>query len=224
MIIPASHLNTERHRLVNLLAAYGINDPVLSLFEEIPREIFVERRYQHAAYEDRALPTSLGQTISQPSLVALTLQTLELKPQDKVLEIGTGSGFQTALLAKLARVVYSIERLPKLATLARARLTKLGLANAHVVLGDGSEGYAKSAPYDVIIVTAAFWNVPKPLAKQLKEGGRLVMPVGHGAWQKLMLYQKRENKLEPARKISDVRFVPLVGKHAYNAQPTGQNS
>lgn len=224
MISLTPHSNIEKHKLVNLLASYGIRDPVLSLFERIPREIFVERQYLHAAYEDRALPTAFGQTISQPSLVAQILQTLNLKLTDKVLEIGTGSGFQTALLSKLAGHVYSIERLAKLATTARARLTKLGIKNAQVILGDGSEGYRASAPYDVIIVTAAFWEVPNSLRAQLKEEGKLVMPVGRGDWQELVLYDKHDNKLVPVKKISDVRFVPFVGKYAHAAFPTSQNS
>lgn len=208
-------LTTEKHRLVNLLASYGIREPVLSLFEEVPRELFVAPQYEHAAYQDRALPTLSGQTISQPSLVAQTLQTLNLKHTDKVLEIGTGSGFQTALLTKLAGKVYSIERLANLTDSAKRRLKKLGLKNVQVITSDGSEGYSKGAPYDVIIVTATFHEVPKPLVDQLAEEGKLVMPVGRESWQELVLYQKRQGKLVRVKKIAHVRFVPFIGKYAF---------
>lgn len=207
---------SERHRLVNLLASYGINEPILSVFAAVPRELFVEKKYQSAAYEDRALPTLLGQTTSQPSLVGLTLQELTLKPTAVVLEIGTGSGFQAALLGKLVGKVYSIERFLELSNQAKRVLKKLKINNVEVITSDGSLGWVKGAPYDVIIVTAAFYQVPKPLIEQLKEGGKLIMPIGKTEWQELILYKKQEGELVAVKRISDVRFVPFVGKYAYH--------
>ena len=212
-MIISSAPHDERYRLTNLLASYGIKDPVLSAFDNTPREIFVDKKYLAYAYEDRALPTLLGQTISQPSLVALTLQVLSLKPTDVVLEIGTGSGFQTALFSCIVKKVYPIERLPELAKIAESRLKRL--RNTEVITGDGSLGWQKGAPYDAIIVTAAFTQVPDPLVAQLKTGGKLIMPIGKEEWQELMLYQKLNDGLVALRKISDVHFVPFFGKYAY---------
>lgn len=212
-MITSHLLNSEKHRLINLLSAYGIKDPVLSAFDEIPRELFVEKKYQSFAYEDRALPTLQGQTISQPSLVALTLQVLGLQPADIVLEIGTGSGFQTALLAKLVKKVYSIERFAELAGNAEKRINNLGITNVKIISADGTMGYAKHAPYDSVIVTAAFHKVPEPLIDQLKTGGKLIMPIGQDV-QELVLFEKQGKELQAIKTISDVLFVPLVGKHA----------
>ncbi|KAF0210882.1 MAG: protein-L-isoaspartate(D-aspartate) O-methyltransferase, partial [bacterium] len=181
-----------------------------------PREAFVDKRYLAYAYEDRALPTLLGQTISQPSLVALTLQELSLKPTDVILEIGTGSGFQTALLSQLVKKVYSVELLPQLAKIAEIRLKRL--RNIELITGDGSLGWLTGSPYDAIIVTAAFTQVPDPLSAQLRTGGKLIMPIGKAEWQELMLYQKLNDGLVALRKISDVHFVPLLGKYAYMAR------
>lgn len=202
-----------------MLASYGIKNPVLSLFEEIPREFFVSKKYQQYAWEDRALPTDFGQTISQPSLVASTLQTADIKPEHKVMEIGTGSGYQAALLGRLAQKVYTLERFDKLAQIATQRLKKLGIDNVEVVTADGSEGWAKGAPYDIILVTATFYKVPQPLVDQLKIGGRLAMPIGREDWQQLMLFEKTKTGLKTLKKISDVRFVPFVGKHAWPPNP-----
>ena len=212
MIISSAY-HTERYRLTNLLASYGIKGSVLSAFDNTPREFFVDKRYLAYAYEDRALPTLSGQTISQPSLVALTLQELSLKPTDVVLEIGTGSGFQTALLSQLVKKVYSIERLPELAKITQSRLNRLG--NVELITGDGSLGWLTGSPYDAIIVTAAFTQVPDPLSAQLRTGGKLIMPIGKEEWQELMLYKKHHDGLVTLKRISDVCFVPLLGKHAY---------
>lgn len=200
----------DRYRLVNLLASYGIREPILSAFDDIPREAFVEKKYTDLAYEDRPLPIGENQTISQPSLVAFTLQVLNITPQEKVLEVGTGSGFQTALLSQIAKEVVSIERLKTLSQKAKIRLDSLKIKNVNLQVGDGTNGYEKDSPYDVIIVSAAFHEVPNALVSQLKEGGRLVMPLGNTDWQELTLFIKKEGKIEVVRKITPVRFVPLI--------------
>lgn len=205
----------EKNRLVNLLASYGITEPVLSAFDAVPREIFVPKNMKYAAYEDHALSIGEGQTTSQPSLVALMLQALDLKGSEKVLEIGTGSGFQAALLGKLVPKVYTLERLINLAEKAKDNFQKLKIKNVKVVVGDGTEGLKEYAPYDAIIVTAAFSKVPQPLANQLKEGGRLVMPVGQEDWQETILYRKENGKLQEIQRLAPVVFVPLIGKHGW---------
>lgn len=213
-----AHLAThsEQNRLFNLLASYGTKQPIINVFEAVPRELFVDAPFVDSAYEDRALPIGSGQTISQPSLVATMLEALELTGSEKVLEIGTGSGFEAALLGKLARRVYTIERIRTLAASARGRLKKLRLSNVSVIVSDGTLGLAKCAPYDAIIVTAAFKSVPQPLIDQLRNGGRLIMPVGERAEQEVVLYKKTVGRLVPVRKIAPVRFVPLIGKYAWN--------
>lgn len=205
----------EKNRLVNLLASYGITEPVLSAFDQVPRELFVPRNMRYAAYEDHALPIGEGQTISQPSLVALMLQALSLTGKEKVLEVGTGSGFQAALLSKLSLKVYSIERKKVLAEKAEERIRALNIKNIEVVVGDGTEGLKDKAPFDAIIVTAAFKNVPQPLVEQLRERGKLVMPVGGQDWQDVVLYQKERGRLREIRRLAPVRFVPLIGKHGW---------
>lgn len=210
--------NRDKERLINLLAAYGIREPILSAFEKIPRERFVDPKMVNVAYEDRALPIGKGQTISQPSLVAVMIQALDLRGGEKVLEIGTGSGFQTALLSNLAREVYSIERIESLANQAKEKIRGLGLRNVKILIGDGSEGVPQYAPFDTIIVSAAFKKVPTPLIKQLKPGGRIVMPIGHQDYQEVILYKKTGGQLRQVRKISPVRFVPLVGKYGWGVK------
>lgn len=205
----------DRERLINLLAAYGIKERILSAFEKVPREKFIEKRFLDAAYEDRALPIGEGQTISQPSLVAEMLQALELTGDEKVLEVGTGSGYQAALLGNLAKKIYTIERIEKLAGEAKKHIKSSGVKNVKVIIGDGSEGLARYAPYDAITVSAAFREVPQPLVMQLAENGRLVMPVGEHASQEVILYRKKAGSLEEIRRISPVRFVPLVGKYGW---------
>lgn len=214
MLTQASDENHEKARLLNLLASYGIREPILSAFDEVPREVFVNREFRYAAYEDHPLPIGSGQTISQPSLVALMLQSLNLSGGEKVLEIGTGSGFQAALLGKLAREVWTIERIPSLARKAKRTIKKLKLENVHVIEGDGTEGYKRHAPYDAIIVTAAGKVVPKSLVQQLVEGGKLIMPVGEEEWQEVILYKREEGKLKEISRVTPARFVPLIGKHA----------
>ncbi|MBC7257801.1 MAG: protein-L-isoaspartate(D-aspartate) O-methyltransferase [Chloroflexi bacterium] len=188
-----------------------VSDPrVLAAMEAVPRHRFVPAQYAEDAYDDHPLPIGYGQTISQPYIVALMTQLLELKGHEKVLEIGAGSGYQAAILSLLAREVFTVERIPQLAEKARERLSELGYRNVHIRIGDGYEGWPEHAPYDAIIVTCAAEEVPPPLIEQLADGGRLVIPVGESGWsQRLMLLRKRGAELEQ-REIAGVVFVPLV--------------
>lgn len=193
----------------------GITDKsVLRAMDDVPREQFVETGFEEAAYADQALPIACGQTISQPFVVAYMTQQLELRPEHHVLEIGTGSGYQAAVLSRIARSVVSLERYRTLADTARARLKKLGYDNVEVLLADGLHGDAMRAPYDRIIVTAAAERVPKDLAAQLKEGGVMILPLGpHSGAQTLVRLRKRGDDLVREDLIA-VRFVPLLAGQA----------
>jgi protein-L-isoaspartate(D-aspartate) O-methyltransferase len=197
----------------NQLAAGGIrNAEVLQAMAEVPRHEFVPPSLRAYAYADGPLPIGHGQTISQPFIVAYMTQAMELRKEDTVLEIGTGSGYQAAILGKLTKEVYTIEIVQPLAESARAVLSKLGFENVHVRLGDGYLGWPEKAPFDAIIVTCAPDHVPEPLISQLKEGGRLVIPVGAaGGIQQLVLLRKRNGQISK-EKMLDVRFVPMTGK------------
>lgn len=184
---------------------------VLKAMKDIPREDFVPESMKTSAYDDNPLPIGNGQTISQPYIVAEMTELLELKGDEKVLEIGTGSGYQAAILSKLAKKVITIERVKELADKTRKLLQKQGYANVKVVFGDGTRGYATEAPYDAIIVTAAAEKIPKKLIGQLAEGGRLVAPVGPRHAQELIRLRKRNGKLEEDYH-GGVIFVPLIGK------------
>jgi protein-L-isoaspartate(D-aspartate) O-methyltransferase len=203
-----------RERMVkNDLKGRDITDKkVLSVMGKVKRHLFVDKDLQHVAYNDYPLSIDEGQTISQPYIVALMTQHLNLKATDKVLEIGTGSGYQTAVLAELAEQVYSIEIREKLAGKARVRLRKLGYHKVIVKQGDGYLGWEQHAPFDAIIVTCAANHIPPPLTKQLKEGGRLIIPVGSTfSYQTLTLITKVKGELK-VEHISGVRFVPMVGE------------
>lgn len=193
------------------LALREISDPrVLAAMEAVPRERFVPAEYAEDAYSDHPLPIGYGQTISQPYIVALMTQLLELRGDERVLEVGAGSGYQAAILSLLARDVFTVERIPQLAEKACRRLMELGYLNVHVRVGDGYEGWPEHAPYDAIIVTCAADEVPPPLVEQLADGGRLVIPVGESGWsQRLMLLRKRGADVEQ-REVAGVVFVPLV--------------
>ncbi len=206
----------ERREMVeSQLRARGIHDErVLQAMLRIPRHEFVPEQFKTSAYADHPIPIAEGQTVSQPFIVAASLQALELRGAESVLEVGTGSGYQTALLAVLARVVYSIERHVVLARGAEAMLAKLGLANTKVLTGDGSHGIPDFAPYDAILVSAAAPSIPQSLLAQLGEGGRMVIPVGPPHAQVLQLVRKQEGR-PIVEAIEGCRFVPLIGAEGY---------
>ena len=196
----------------------GIRDErVLAAMREVPRHLFVPKGHERAAYEDRPLPIGEGQTISQPYIVAVMTEQLGLAPQDRVLEIGSGSGYQAALLAGLAGTVISIERLEGVAEQARENLARAGVTGVRIVVGDGTEGYPPEAPYDAIIVTAASPGVPEPLIEQLAEGGRLIAPIGPRDCQDLVKLVKREGKVETIP-LGGVCFVPLIGQFGWRGE------
>jgi protein-L-isoaspartate(D-aspartate) O-methyltransferase len=201
----------SRQRMVETqLRARGISDErVLDAMLRVPRHEFAPERYRDQAYEDHPLPIGEGQTISQPYIVARMLEALALSPGDGVLEVGTGSGYLTALLAELAAQVVSVERHAALADAARTLLARMGYSNVRVIVGDGSQGYAEAAPYDAIIVSAAAAEVPRALLQQLAEGGRMIIPVGPVDSQQLQLIRKVGG--QPQTSLHELcRFVPLV--------------
>lgn len=203
-----------------MLRAGGITDlAVLYAFDEVPRHLFVPEAVRHRAYENVALPLGHGQTISRPGVHALHLQLIELSGTERVLEIGTGSGFQTALLAHLVDHVYSIEVVPEIAKLAHAALEGFGVENVTLRVGDGSLGWDEHAPFDRILVGAAAPQPPESLIGQLVPGGRLLVPVGDGTTQQLTLIVKADSNLEgegiEVTTIDEARFVPLVGEEGW---------
>ncbi len=204
-----------RAQLVETLRGKGIRDlSVLRAIGQVPRHLFVPPSVQHRAYEDSALPIGGGQTISQPYVQARYLEVLELRGREKVLEIGTGSGYQTALLGLLAGNVFSVERIPTLAQQARDALEAAGIRNVSVLVGDGTLGWRPYAPYDAILVAAASPEVPPPLIEQLAPEGRLVIPLGGRQSQVLTLVRKHEGRITTTR-LGDVRFVPLLGEFGF---------
>jgi protein-L-isoaspartate(D-aspartate) O-methyltransferase len=205
----------KRQRLVEKIRAQGIDDPrVLAALARVPRHHFVPPAVVQRAYEDGALPIGYGQTISQPSLQALYLQTLEISPGAKVLEVGAGSGYQTALLAELSSNVYAVERIAELTQRAREVLDELGYTNVALVTKDGTTGWAKYAPYDSILVGAAAPGVPDALVEQLKPGGRLLIPVGDRNRQDLTLVRMTDEGTEETV-ITGCVFVPLIGRFGW---------
>jgi protein-L-isoaspartate(D-aspartate) O-methyltransferase len=183
--------------------------------ETVPRADFVLPDLAALAYRDTPLPIPHDQVTTQPSLVARMVEALGLSRSDRVLEIGTGFGWQTALLARLAGEVWSIERWDDIARTARANLERQGIENAYVVVGDGTRGLTERAPYDAILVAAAFPTVPPPLVEQLAEGGRLVQPIGSGGGDEVILFGKRRGTLERKRLVSGAHFVRLYGEHGF---------
>jgi protein-L-isoaspartate(D-aspartate) O-methyltransferase len=202
----------ERMEFLLQLRQRGIRDTrVLRALETVPRERFVEEGQQNLAFADQALPISCGQTISQPYVVAAMTEALEVGPHHRVLEVGTGSGYQAAILGRLAWEVVTIERYRTLAETARARLVALGLNNVTVIVGDGTKGYVERAPFDRIIVTAAAPKIPPPLLEQLAPDGIMVAPVGPtGGVQHLMRLHKKADGTIEERSLMAVRFVPLI--------------
>jgi protein-L-isoaspartate(D-aspartate) O-methyltransferase len=191
---------------------HAINARVMAALEQVPRHEFVPPEQQHNAYENRPLPIGYGQTISQPYIVALMTDLMMVKPTDVVLEVGTGSGYQAAILARLARAVYTIEIVEPLGMQAQERLQRLGYKQVETKVGDGYYGWEAHAPYDAIIVTASASHVPPPLMRQLKPGGRMVIPVGaQFLTQYLLLIEKSEDGTVSTKQVLPVRFVPLVG-------------
>ena len=208
---PKGDFKAMREKMVETqIKARGVKDPrVLSALLKVERHRFVPEEYLGSAYSDQPLPIGEGQTISQPYIVALMTELLELKGNEKVLEIGTGSGYQAAVLAELAKEVYTIEIIVPLASTARNRLLELGYQNIKVKAGDGYLGWPEAAPFDAIIITCAPDHIPEPLVEQLKEGGRMVLPVGAYA-QELKRIVKRSGKIETTD-IIPVVFVPMTG-------------
>ncbi len=208
---PASNFAAKRqHMVTEQLKARGISDDrVLAAMNKVPREEFVPPDSRAGSYEDGPLPIGYGQTISQPYIVAFMTEQLRLKPSDRVLEIGTGSGYQAAILAELMSEVYSIEIVEPLAKNAEATLQRLGYENVHVKIGDGYKGWPEAAPFDAIIVTCAPDKVPQPLVDQLKNDGRMVIPVGDRFAQELYLLEKKNGQLKQSATLP-VRFVPMA--------------
>lgn len=193
-------------------AGRGIDNPrVLEVMGKVPRHEFVPEDLQDHAYDDGPLPIGFGQTISQPYVVAFMTQKLDPQPSDRVLEVGTGSGYQAAVLAGLVKEIHTIEIVPELAKRAESDLKRLGYTNVHVRAGDGYRGWPEAAPFDAIIVTCAPEAVPEPLIAQLKHGGRMIIPVGPRRDQQLILLRKQGDHLEK-RAVLPVRFVPMTGK------------
>ena len=204
--------------LVDAARSAGVTDErLLEALASVPRAEFVPPALASAAYVDAPLPIPHEQVTTQPSLVAKMVEALGLSGSEHVLEIGTGHGWQTALLARLAARVWSVERWADLAATARANLERHSVANAEVVVGDGSAGLPEQAPYEAILVSAAFPRVPSPLVAQLAEGGRLVQPLGPGGAEVVVAFEQRDGELVELRTVTEAFFVRLVGEHGFDA-------
>jgi protein-L-isoaspartate(D-aspartate) O-methyltransferase len=207
----------ERHRMVQVqIKGRGLNDRrLLAAFDQVPRHLFVPLGSRAWSYDDRPLPIGFGQTISQPYIVALMSDLAELQGTERVLEVGTGSGYQAAILACLAAEVHTVEIIPELAHAAGRCLARLKCSNVHVHRSDGSIGWPRAAPYEAILVTAAAPSIPAPLLEELAEGGRMVLPVEHGdGYQMLTVLRRREGKITE-KMVASVAFVPLRGLHGW---------
>lgn len=211
---PPAHEGSEQERdrmVKEQIAARGVKDGrVLDAMRRVPRHLFVKPELVPVAYADRPLPIGEGQTISQPYIVGLMTEQLRPRREDLVLEVGTGSGYQAAVLSLLVAKVYSIELIPQLAETATARLKQLGYSNVEVRQGDGYKGWPEHAPYDGIIVTAAPERIPEELFRQLRPGGRMLIPVGDYGWQELKIVEKDPGGAMHVRSIAPVAFVPMV--------------
>lgn len=205
----------QRRQLIEAIRDRGIEDlEVLRIFDLVPRHLFVPEAVRHRAYDDAPVPIGFGQTASQPSLQALYLQVLRIQAHQKVLEIGTGSGYQTALLAHLARHVYSVERIRELSARARTVLDDQRFSNVALLVGDGTIGWSRYAPYDAILVTAASPGAPQALLDQLAEGGRMLIPIGDRNEQTLTLFANTSNGVQ-REDITACTFVPLLGRFGW---------
>jgi protein-L-isoaspartate(D-aspartate) O-methyltransferase len=205
----------QRRQLIETIRERGIDDlGVLRVFDLVPRHLFVPEAVQHRAYEDAPVPIGFSQTASQPSLQALYLQILKIQQHHKVLEIGTGSGFQTALLGHLAAHVYSVERIRELSVRARAVLDDLKFSNIALLVGDGTIGWSRYAPYDAILVAAASPDVPQALLDQLADGGRMLIPIGDRTEQILTLFEKTPEGVR-REDVTACTFVPLLGRFGW---------
>jgi protein-L-isoaspartate(D-aspartate) O-methyltransferase len=204
--------------LVGAVRSTGVDDErLLAAIGEIPRAEFVAAETAARAYVDEPLPIARAQVTTQPSLVARMVAALALRGTERVLEVGTGSGWQTAVIARLATFVWSVEHWPELAKPARERLGRLGVGNVEVVVGDGTEGLPEHAPYDGILVSAAFPSVPRPLVSQLAAGGRLVQPLGRGGAEDVVLFERAGDELARREVLTGARFVRLVGRHGFRS-------
>jgi protein-L-isoaspartate(D-aspartate) O-methyltransferase len=208
----------ERKALVKRLVSSGYlsNEDVIGAMLRVPRHCFIPESRQGSSYVDTPLGIGFGQTISAPHMVAMMTEHLDVEPQQKVLEIGAGSGYQAAIIAELLKdgVLYTVERIPELAERAEKILKELGYSNVHVIVGEGTQGYVEEAPYDRIIVTAAAPKIPAPLLDQLKPGGKLLIPVGGRVLQDLLLVEKEE-KWFKKKNLGGCVFVPLIGKDGW---------
>lgn len=223
----SAHMNdrfaSQRRALIERLQDRGIRDlEVLRAFDLVSRHEFLPDAVRHRAYEDAPVPIGFGQTASQPSLQALYMQLLRLGPNDRVLEVGTGSGFQTAVLAQLVDRVYSVERLRELAVRARETLERLRVSNVAILVGDGTIGWSRYSPYDAILVAAGGPEVPEPLINQLAIGGRMLIPVGGRDMQRLMMVRRTEQGIQ-SEEVLDCTFVPLLGRFGWDETGTVQS-
>lgn len=209
-------MSTGPGELARLVRATGVRDPrVLEAIEAVPRAAYVPSDQVHVAYRDEPIRIPHGQVTTQPSLVARMLEALALEGGERVLEVGTGYGFQTALLARLVAEVVSLERFPDLADAARRNLERQRITGAEILVADGSAGCPERAPFQAIVVSAAFTRVPRPLAEQLAPGGRLVQPVGPGGHDEVVLFERRRGGLERTRSVTGAHFVKLYGEHGF---------
>ncbi len=214
----ATDFTAEREAMVERqLRRRGITEPeIIEAFRSVPREAFVSTEYEHLAYGDHPLPIEAGQTISQPYIVALMIEAAEIKHGDKVLEVGSGSGYAAAVISRIASKVIGIERQHDLVEVSRRRVAQLGYDNVEIVEGDGTRGAPDEAPFEAILAAASGSHVPKALLDQLAPGGRLVMPVGQPGWvQKLVKVTKLEDGSLQQSDLGDVRFVPLIGEEGW---------
>jgi len=219
MVETMTNFAAEREAMIEQqIESRGIHEPtILEAFRAVPREAFLSKDYADLAYGDHPLPIEAGQTISQPYIVALMIQSAEIKPGDRVLEVGAGSGYAAAVMSRIAGQVVAIERQPDLVKVAQERMQRLGYDNVRLVEGDGTRGWEAEAPYDAIVAAASGSHVPPAWVKQLTEGGRIVMPVGEPNWiQKLIKVTKGPAGNLITEDLGGVRFVPLIGEEGWN--------